>query len=624
MRKQNSEFLTAFTSEASNDIKNTDFFGFVELDDYACYVIADGIDDQLEAKSAKLATDAVVSTFSEAPSISKGTLKRCMRAANNALLEAKSKMKMKASIIIVLTNYEQLRYGQAGNIRLRLYRNGFIKEQTVDQSLTMDMVKEEKVTQDKVAMHEQRNNLYTYLGQEREFQPYISKKIKLTNADAIALYTLGVWEHVDEGELKDAFADATDDPKETVESIEDLLLSRQPKELKKYTLAVIFVNKIFVDPNRKRRIKKYITMVVVVVVLIVVVTILTIILRRRRQEKIAKLQDTYTNTIEYIQMNNYTRAEECCEEAKDLADDLKDRKMQKELSNFQKLIEAVLTAEERLDKEQYTEAQAAYQDALKRARYVDNLGKDYIDERLALTAAYISVYDAIYLGDSLLLNLQYDKAEEKYLEAKAQAAEIYFDEGRTSAIEALNNLYEAQKDEVEADNEKIKEQKAQEESAANYILQGDMAFAKGDYEGAKVYYTSAVQKYEEMKDETQKEDAEEKLLAVETKLAKKESLESEASCYMTKAKNALDAGDYAKAKKYYLLAKDIYASLNDEDKIDEITRKMEAVDIEESSQQNIEPSTSPSAEPSEQPIQQPSTQPSENPTPTVEEETTEK
>lgn len=30
MRKQNSEFKTAFTSEADCDLKNTDYFGFVE------------------------------------------------------------------------------------------------------------------------------------------------------------------------------------------------------------------------------------------------------------------------------------------------------------------------------------------------------------------------------------------------------------------------------------------------------------------------------------------------------------------------------------------------------------------------------------------------------------------
>ena len=63
MRKQNSEFQTAFTSEADHDLKNTDYFGFVELDDFACYVIADGIDDQMDAMSARLAVAAAVSTF---------------------------------------------------------------------------------------------------------------------------------------------------------------------------------------------------------------------------------------------------------------------------------------------------------------------------------------------------------------------------------------------------------------------------------------------------------------------------------------------------------------------------------------------------------------------------------
>ncbi len=252
MRKQNSEFLTAFTSEAGNDLRNTDYFGFVELDDYACYVIADGIDDQLEASGAKLAVLTAVAAFSEAPSMSRRTMRKCLNAANRALLGAKSKTKLKASVMIVITDYVKLRYGQAGNIRLRLYRNGFVKEKTKDQSLAMELVTEQDEPQDKVAAHEERNNLYAWLGQEKGFSPCISRKIKLTNADAIALYTGGIWEHVDEGELEDVFAEASDDPKETVCNIEDLLLSRQPEDLKKYTFVVIFANKIFSDPARKR------------------------------------------------------------------------------------------------------------------------------------------------------------------------------------------------------------------------------------------------------------------------------------------------------------------------------------------------------------------------------------
>ena len=65
MRKQNSTFKTAFTSEVDKNLKNTDSFGFVELDKFACYVIADGIDDQIDGKSAKLAVDTLISVFSE-------------------------------------------------------------------------------------------------------------------------------------------------------------------------------------------------------------------------------------------------------------------------------------------------------------------------------------------------------------------------------------------------------------------------------------------------------------------------------------------------------------------------------------------------------------------------------
>ena len=36
MRKQNSVFKTAFTSEADKNLKNTDSFGYVEQDKYAC------------------------------------------------------------------------------------------------------------------------------------------------------------------------------------------------------------------------------------------------------------------------------------------------------------------------------------------------------------------------------------------------------------------------------------------------------------------------------------------------------------------------------------------------------------------------------------------------------------
>ena len=81
MRKQNSTFKTAFTSEVDKNLKNTDSFGFVELDKFACYVVADGIDDQIDGKKCQACVDTIISVFSESPSIKKRTLHRCFESS---------------------------------------------------------------------------------------------------------------------------------------------------------------------------------------------------------------------------------------------------------------------------------------------------------------------------------------------------------------------------------------------------------------------------------------------------------------------------------------------------------------------------------------------------------------
>ena len=256
MRKQNSTFKTAFLSEAGSELENNDYFAFVELAQYACYVIADGLNDLSDAESARLATQSILLEFQEHPSIKKRALLSYLEAANKALAAADSREKLKASVTVVVTDYAKSRYGYAGNTRLRLYRDGNVKVQTKDMSLGTDLVKEGNLPEDALVRHEQRNNLYSYLGQGRGFRPFISKKMKLVNGDIITLYTRGIWENLDSGELDDVFSEAKDDPQESLNNVEDLLLSRQPEKLENYTFTAIFVDKVFMDPNRKRRIKK--------------------------------------------------------------------------------------------------------------------------------------------------------------------------------------------------------------------------------------------------------------------------------------------------------------------------------------------------------------------------------
>lgn len=173
MRRDNSSFKTAFLSEAGSRLKNNDYFGFVELDGYACYVVADGITHMHGSESARTAIEAVINAFQEEPGISRRKLRGYLRRANRELLHAKGRERLKASVTVVVTDYRKCRYGYAGNTRFRLYRNGKKIRASFDMSKGQDLVKEEKISQDRLAQHEERNNLYSFFG-DRSYHPYVN------------------------------------------------------------------------------------------------------------------------------------------------------------------------------------------------------------------------------------------------------------------------------------------------------------------------------------------------------------------------------------------------------------------------------------------------------------------
>ena len=225
MRKQNSKFNTNFISEEGSSLKNSDFFAYAELDNFACYVLADGIEDVADSESAKEAVESIIAKFQEKPSISKGKIHGYLKHANEVLLKAEKYMKLKASIVVAITDYENVRFGYAGNVRAKLYRNNKMFYKTIDTSLSSEMVSKEMISEDALSRHEQRSNLYTFLGQ-KGFSPVISGKIKLVDTDILILYTKGVWENVSEGEIDNIFAESGKDPKDALLKVEAVLLDK--------------------------------------------------------------------------------------------------------------------------------------------------------------------------------------------------------------------------------------------------------------------------------------------------------------------------------------------------------------------------------------------------------------
>lgn len=594
LRKQNSTFKTAFVSEAGSELKNNDYFGYVELDKFACYVIADGITDMPDAESAKNAIFSVIQAFHEHPSMKKSALRGYLKAANKEFLQTPGRVKKKASVTVVVTDYVKMRYACAGNTRLRLYRGGKLFTESKDMSLSRDLVDDAELPEDMLAKHEERNNLYAYLGMEHEFKPYISKKVKLINTDIIVLYTRGIWENLDSGELDDLFSEAQDDPQKSLDDAEDMLLSRQPKNLENYTIVTIFVDKVFTDPNRRRRIKRIIIISVIVILVIAIITVVIWLVLRNRAQKREDMNTHLDNMFSYIEDNNFVKAQTEAEKAYELAKKLRDKEKKSDLDAYQKLIDSVLNADETLADGKYEDAQEAYLTALDRARYADNLGKDYIEKNLQRARDYTEVYDLISDGDLLSDKENYEAAEQKYNEAKKLAAGLYFTDGKKDAAESLDKVYAAISDQVAADKETKKEAeaKAQEEAqkkaeastaAADLIAQGDKAMQDGDTDGALAAYTMAQQKLTEIEDAAGVAKVDQKLALANKAKQENEMLQGVADKYVKAGEQALADGDPEKAQEYFNKAKGIYADQG-MDKMADLMENKLAMDDPEAAQ----------------------------------------
>lgn len=577
MRKQNSDFCAAFLSEAGNQLKNSDYFGFVELDEYACYVIADGITDLPDTESARLAIETVILHFQARPSMSGRRMRQLIAAADRALTGRDSYKRQEASLTVILTNYQSFRYGYLGNTRMRMYRGGQAYKQTRDMSLAQEFVEKEKVAKDALKRHQERNNLYAYLGQGGA-APYISKKIKLMDTDIITLYTKGIWENLDEAELDDVFCEAGNEVWDSLDNVEELLLSRQPRNLENYTFAAIFVNKVYADPARARKRKKIVLFSVLVAVLIIVVVCACIFFHRRRQRRIADMNFYFTNTVEYINTGNFVRAQEECGKAEELVVKLKDGGMRVRLQEYLFVIETVILADESYAGGSYEEARKYYRNAMDRVRYADLIGEAYMEEKLEKIADYLSVTDYIALGDMLLEKGEYEKAEKHYLAAKKLSADSRYEEGTTAAMAALEKLYTQWTEAEEADRQSASEQAGKEAAAAELVVSGDKACLERDFAGAEVYYTMALTKYRELEDSANEQYVLQKLETVAAKALEAEEKRQSAEDLERQGIQAQADGDYWGAKSFYLQAKGLYLELGSDADVERLTNLTDRMD----------------------------------------------
>jgi serine/threonine protein phosphatase PrpC len=574
MRKENSSFKTKFISEPGSYLRNLDYFAFVELEDYACYCIADGIDDDLKRESAKIAVSAVISAFNENPGCSQSLLKKYMNIAHSELHRESAEARLEASIIILVTDYKKAVWASAGNTRLFLIRNGNIKCKTKDTSLSQNMIDNGEIPLDQLAYHEERHNLYTYLGQAGHLKAVISQKRKLEDGDIFVLYTRGVWECVGTPELLDALDDVSD-PEKVCTGLEEVILSQQQDIVENYTIVSIFVDKIYRNP-KANKIKKYTKIgLAIAFVILMILVMLAFATYRKNKSTIASMAKYKERGVEFVVEENYTSASEQFTQAYTLSDNVKAGKKSKAhkevdlVKIYYKMSSYLNEAETSLTDGEYKKAANKYQSAVDKANelteYKENI--DFIKD----IESYRDFANAMKQGSETLETGDFEAAKNFFVTAQSIA----------DAMDAT-----AKKENAES---KLKDTNAKISllEAAQFEADGEAAMNDGQYQKALNQFESARKMYELAKDSYGYADADSKISMVDIKIENassavnkqtNEQLESEADSYVQAANEALKNNQYTKAKENYQMAKDIYKNTGNSEQVSKMDEKMDAAE----------------------------------------------
>ena len=578
MRKQNSKFNTNFISEEGSSLKNSDFFAYAELDNFACYVLADGIEDVADSESAKEAVESIIAKFQEKPSISKGKIHGYLKHANEVLLKAEKYMKLKASIVVAITDYENVRFGYAGNVRAKLYRNNKMFYKTIDTSLSSEMVSKEMISEDALSRHEQRSNLYTFLGQ-KGFSPVISGKIKLVDTDILILYTKGVWENVSEGEIDNIFAESGKDPKDALLKVEAVLLDKNLGYIDNYTIAGIYIDKVFIESDtKKKKRRKLILIVSIASVVVILGAIIALYFYKKYTKELKEDMNThYEKMLKFIEMENYTKADTECEESIKKAESLRNKEMKDLLYHYEQVIEGIIEADGKYDTKSYKEAKPLYELILSEIPYADNAGLSYVRKRLDFISGYESVNLSLDNGDILFDSEIYDKARERYVDAKTEARDIGYEEGKLKAEAKLLAVDQAIAKKDEGKQAEADKQSQNLKSANDMLSAGDEALSKGDFLSARANYNTAKDILEKSGESAGLSELEQKISTADKKISEGDEEKNKAGGYAVTADEAFLRGDFESARENYEYARRLYVKLKDEINTIEMDKKLNDV-----------------------------------------------
>ena len=546
MRKDEAKFITEFLSEAGTKAENNDYFGYVLLDNYAIWAVADGFDEEEGAKvAARIAVESAIEYFMLRPRFNYDVIKEMMDYANLKVKEKQEETQkyslMHTSLLIVISNYNSILYGNIGNTRFYHIRGGYIISQSRDDTIAQLLVDEEALNISDMRFHRQRNDLLQAIGDFGKIKPNIIKKpVELMEKDVFCLTTVGFWENIDEHDMENDLS-RFEDKKQWLNSLEKRILASLRDNIENYTIAQVEVSAVAAPEPMEKDKRKLIKRIILVMLIIAVIILFVVIWNVKRRNGILQAATQYEKLAdEEILKKNFNNS----------IDNLK-----LEIGEYEKLkpkSKGIIGF--------LTNAEKKRADASKKI--------DEINKKIGETEKIKKAFSDINEGNEMFNSGNYDEANVKYQQAKYNLNDNSYKRDELNTEEILNTLDSRINSTV-----KLKEAKALE-------VAGDTAVNEGSYNLAKVSYKNAADMYLANGRADYVSQVEKKL----EEITDKEKTAYNGAMLAENKGDSLAQSNINSSKEAYYQARQMYQTLGDTVKVGEIDNKIQELN----SQQNAD------------------------------------
>ena len=546
MRKDEAKFITEFLSEAGTKAENNDYFGYVLLDNYAIWAVADGFDEEEGAKvAARIAVESAIEYFMLRPRFNYDVIKEMMDYANLKVKEKQEETQkyslMHTSLLIIISNYNSILYGNIGNTRFYHIRGGYIISQSRDDTIAQLLVDEEALNISDMRFHRQRNDLLQAIGDFGKIKPNIIKKpVELMEKDVFCLTTVGFWENIDEHDMENDLS-RFEDKKQWLNSLEKRILASLRDNIENYTIAQVEVSAVATPEPMEKDKRKLIKKIILVILIIVVIILFVVIWNVKRRNGILQAATQYEKLAdEEILKKNFNNS----------IDNLK-----LEIGEYEKLkpkSKGIIGF--------LTNAEKKRADASKKI--------DEINKKIGETDKIKKAFSDINEGNEMFNSGNYDEANVKYQQAKYNLNDNSYKRDELNTEEILTTLDSRINSIV-----KLKEAKALE-------VAGDTAVNEGSYNLAKVSYKNAADMYLANGRADYVSQVEKKL----EEITDKEKTAYNGAMLAENKGDSLAQSNINSSKEAYYQARQMYQTLGDTVKVGEIDNKIQELN----SQQNAD------------------------------------